>query len=285
MKKQIAIISLLLLSGAAIQAQGIYGGLNPGFAFPALKQSAFEDRTMNIDASGAGTDLHETHAFSFGYGFCPGFYAGYMINKNIGVEAGLSYIIGNPIRMHAEKTDRSTNSYDTFDERLQGGMLRVTPALRLQYGEGKIKPFMTMGLVLGLAGKATEEQWNSSTGSSGTTTSYTSTEILGGIGLGAKMTAGAEYQFGPKFALYLAANGTYQSWSPKKAKLMSDVVDGVDQMPGMTTSQIEMEYVNDYTQGPVTNPNEPRKQTKIKLPFSSIGFEIGIHLNFGKTEE
>ena len=205
-----------------------------------------------------------------------------MINKNIGAELGLNYLTGSTYKGTNSKLP---GSY-TVDYTVKGKMIRLIPALRLTTsGEGKLKPFMKLGLVIGLkakiisteifteisTNKVTEKNWD-----------YT-----GGVALGAAFSTGINYNLNEKLSLFGEIGIISQSWAPKKSTLTKYTIDGADQLPPLTTSQTQTEYEYEYTQSSSTTPNtsEPSKALRKPYAFGSWGINVGICFSIGKKSE
>ena len=73
------------------------------------------------------------------------------------------------------------------------------------------------------------------------------TEYSGGISFGFAGGIGADFMFNESIGIFTEVSINTQSWAPKKSKYTKYIDDGVDQLPSMTTSEIETEYVDSYT--------------------------------------
>jgi hypothetical protein len=66
-------------------------------------------------------------------------------------------------------------------------------------------------------------------------------------------------------------------------------MNGVDQLPAMNTSQKEAVYSSniitysyDANGNRILDPNRPTPYAKVYYNYNSIGFNIGMHVKFGK---
>ncbi|MEO8760897.1 MAG: outer membrane beta-barrel protein [Bacteroidia bacterium] len=277
MKTKIIIIATVLsLKLTDASAQGLYAGLNGGYGFNLASQNL----AVN-NANGNGTsNSYELVKGSFGKGVNFGANVGYMFNKNIGAELGISYLLGSKF----ESTFSKGVNYYTRNQFLSGKMLRLMPSIRITSGEGKLKPYLRLGIVIGLGGKITSTETEVFTGAS--PTSETTWEYKGGVSFGFAGAVGLNYQISNKIAVFGECGFISQSWAPTKGVLTKDNQNGVDVLPTLTTSQKQTDFVSKYSESFVTpaNTSEPSKQLKAYSPFSSLGFNIGIQFNFGKKE-
>jgi hypothetical protein len=102
-----------------------------------------------------------------------------------------------------------------------------------------------------------------------------------GINLGVLSSLGAAYHMNDKLALVAEFKIQLLNYTPGKSVITEHTINGVDQLPDMTTSQKEVEYVNSFTTNSImTQPtNEPIKRYKELYPLSSYGLYIGLRFN------
>ena len=282
-KKLIAAVALcgpLLLSN--LQAQGLYLGLGVGYGFPAGKQADVEQTSTT--SGSVTTNEYTTKNLSLGKGINAGLYVGYMFNKNLGAELGISYLIGGKTTINDKSTGNNSSSTDEYI--YKGNMIRFTPALKMIIGENKLRPYMRIGMIVGIAGKLTDEYNYTNTTPGSTSSGQVITEYTGGISLGFHGGLGINYALSDKLSLFGELAGNYQNWAPKKSEITTYTQDGADQLPSMTTYQKETEFLDSFTttSNSPSNNGVPDQQTKFYLPFSSFGINIGIVLNFGGAE-
>lgn len=270
---------LLLMN---VKAQGLYFGLDLGYGFPAAKQSGFDDYKGTSNGT-VLTEEYTSNSISLGKGLNVGIMAGYMFNKNVGAQLGISYLIGGENTMTYEQ---SVGSFSDKDEYIfKGSMIRLTPSMKIIVGESKLRPYMKAGLIIGVGGKMTEENNYTSTDPSGTDKSQDITEYSGGVSLGFHGGLGVDYALSDKLSLFGEIAANYQNYAPSKAVLTTSTYNGIDQLPNMSTSQKEIEFVDSYTETSGTPPSagSPSQSTKIALPFSSVGINIGLIFTMGSS--
>ena len=279
------IFAALLCAPAFIQAQGLYLGVDGGYGFPAAKMSIFGD----YKSTNGSTNTYEATSkpVSFGKGVNAGLYIGYMLNENVGMELGASYLIGSKYTFTDETTNDTGPSSSKYEDTWKAHMIRLVPTLRMTSGENKLHPYAKAGLIIGIGGKLFEESHNVNTDPSGSTVIDENWEYSGGISLGFHGGLGINYMVSDKIGIFLEAAGNYQSWAMKKGIMTVNTVDGVDQLSMLTTAEKETEFVDevkyDYNNPP--SDSQPTQSTKFFMPLSSIGVNIGLHIAFGGSGE
>ena len=111
-------------------------------------------------------------------------------------------------------------------------------------------------------------------------------DYKGGISLGFHGAAGVDIMFTDRFGLFAEVAGNFQNYAPKKGIMTKYTVNGVNQLSSIPASQRDIECVDSYTEtSGSSGSTQSIKNTKIYLPFSSIGANIGLHIAFGKKAE
>lgn len=274
MKKPIIIFSVVLatiVNFQSVHAQGTYLGAGGGYG------TGLASQTMTFNETGfLNTDhFYETVKGTYGKGINFGIYAGHAFNPNWSAELGIYYLAGGKTKRHYLKESSATE-----DLVLSAKMIRIIPSIRMTAGDGKIKPYMKIGMVIGAGGKITiNDTWTDIGCNCGNT--ETTWEYSKGISLGATGSLGANYTINEKISLFGEMNFIAQSWAPKKGILKIATRDGVDQLPGKDTNQKEIDFLKSYTLSGTPDVSEPAKQIKNYSSFSSIGINIGINYSFG----
>jgi opacity protein-like surface antigen len=258
--------------------QRIYTGITGGFGFPACQMALGPDQ-KTIYSSSSSSTTYTSKKYSLGKGFDFGIYGGYMFTKNFGAEIGIRYLIGSSFSTINE--DDSPVIPNSTTETKVGKLLSITPALRYQVNTGKIHPFITAGLIIGIP-KATDEIKDFS----GTNTGDDLWTYSGGPTFGFHCSGGITYFLSSKLAISIELAGNYLNWAPGKEILTTSTLNGADRLSMLNTSQKETDYQASYSKDPYSTgtPNNPSISDKIYLPFSSIGFHIGLHICLGKNQ-
>lgn len=258
-----------------LSAQGTYVNIGLGYGMNSASASRGYNQTTTSSISSTNTEVHG----SYGKGFNFGATFGYMFSKNVGAELGINYLIGRPTKI--TYTDNINSPADLQTDEFKVNMLRIIPSVVIAVGEGKMQPYAKIGLALGVMGKGT----NNNTGKYGTNTSENTWEYNGGTAIGFASALGLKIG-GGNMAFFGEIAMINQSWAPAKKIQTKSTNNGVDQLAYMTINQKETDYVESYT---YTNPNvsppdqnSPQQSSKLYLPMSSFGINVGLRIAFGK---
>jgi len=251
MKKVAFTILLSIALGSISFAQNWYTGMGGGYGFPVAGLPIYNETGTSYGYSFTSKTL------SYGKGFNFGGYGGYMFNKNIGAEIGLSYLYGAQTSTGAENYDIGSFAGAPFaeTETFSATMLRIIPAVRFQVGEGCIRPYSVLGISIGVATSANATLYNPSPDEA---------IYSGGYSFGLHAALGARIMLSQKIALYAELNMNYQNYSP--GKVTGD---------GMT---INYASSGSYYQANPYNASQPQTY----LPFSSLGINMGVQISIGK---
>jgi len=274
MKKIILItICLMVLIIGKLSAQIIYADAGAGYNFRLAAQNLVYYTTPTTK---------EIKKVNYGNGVDFGGGAGYMFNKYIGAEVDFSYLISNRFSY--------TNRYaddDSSSQRIDATMFRVIPAVKFSLGN-KIKPYSKIGLVLGFGKLIKTDAYTIQPGPGPIDFSRVEeTKVYtGNISLGVMGVLGVDIMFTDNIGVYVEMKAIAQSWAPKKSVYTMIKLDGVDHIQSMNNK--ETIYVDSIDNTQPYTPGEPFRELKTWYPFSSWGFNAGVHLAFAckskKTE-
>jgi hypothetical protein len=324
-KTQLAVVIILLFI-TKVHSQGIYFSVGGGYGISATNNAmanTYERTTNNIQtttydvwgnpsiensSNGSTSNKEKMFSGSLGKGVKVGATVGYMFTENIGAELGISYLIGGKIidkytsttfninrfiyqSNPAANYTTSTTSSNAEDNSYSAKMFRLTPAFKLQAGKGQVKPYLRLGLIIGLATNMKYTYTDVNVSITGvTSTTDRETKYTGGVSLGFDGGAGVTIKFNDIVGLFVELDVITQSWSPKRAKLTKLTEDGIDQLPTMTTREKETEYSrsisNDWTSAddPHAKDGSPNQSLKFHMPFSSAGLNVGVAISLGKKQ-
>lgn len=288
-KTQFAIVIIsIIFATKAYGQKGLYlnvgGGYGIGIA--ANSNAASYD---HIESSGSNTQKISNGSGSFGKGVQFGATVGFMFSENIGAELNVGYLVGTKSTQTINQDNYLMPPFmvsSSYENKMSGNMFRLTPALKFSVGKDKLKPYMRIGLVIGMAGKIKNEITRSRPSFNGVQiVTEQESSMTGGVSIGLSAGLGANYKLNDKLGIFAEIAFISQSWAPNKSLLTKYTENGVDQLSSMTTNQKETIYLNSYTEvfGP-SNPNVPAQALKTAMPFSSIGLNIGVQLSFGEAE-
>ena len=269
--KQILVLIGLAISTCftSLQAQGLYVNVNAGYGLQMSSQNIAYYAFYN-QASASGSFTREQINVSFGKGLNFGAGLGYMFNENIGAELGVSYLLGGKSLAH----DTYTGGYT--DHTLYARFLRLNPSLILSAGSGSISPYVKMGVLFGM-GSITYIYDDYDDGD----LTYQTEKLNGGIGFGLTSGIGANYSLSEMISLFGELNMVNMSYAPQKGEITEFTNNGVNILPDLTTKQKETEFLKEYTTS-ASNPipdSQPSQTLRQKMPFGSIGLNIGVKVN------
>ena len=282
-----AIIAITILTSISTIAQKVYVDVNVGYALPlkgGIDRASTTTTTYYNEQTGESnrSENYKSINSSLGKGLNFGGSIGYMFNKNIGFELGLNYILGAAIKMedisndtYIDFTGATQKNTSNYTSSTSSNMFQIAPTLVLSTGFEKFNPYAKFGFVMGF-GKVTSQSESTATnwGNSNRISEYS-----GGMGFGFTGSIGADYALNEKVSLFSELKFMSFSYAPKKGIITKYTQDGVDQLPNMTTSQKETEFVKEFTVDG-SNDNEPSKQTKSYVPYNNIGLNFGVKFSF-----
>jgi len=274
MKKLVGSLALILatISTQAQTEKGAYAQFNFGYNQGINGKdtgAAYIYSLYNFTEVNATTKKTELANVGLGKGIHIGADFGYMFNKNVGAELGISYLLGGKI-----STSQTYLSGNYGNQETSSKMLQIKPTLVLAAGFEKINPYAKIGVVIG-SGKITTE----GTGKiGGNITNYTY-EYSKGTPIGFQGSVGALYKLNSKIGLFGELTFINLSYAPKKGSLTKYTKNGVDQLPGLDVDDKEIVFEDSISTGP-NDPNAPQKLLKEPFSFDSIGLNVGMRYSF-----
>jgi len=277
-KKYLLVPAFLMMLAATPAAAQLYLGFSAGYGLPANRMWL----GTNVEDNGS-VETYEVVNSSLGQGLQAGLFIGSMTNNNVGLELGLSYLQGAGVMIRY--TDNAGGLVVNEERVLMGRMIRVVPGLRFTTGAGDVRPYGRAGLILGVGGKVIEELEGTYTAGGVTDVEEYVFEEYGGFSVGFSGAAGVNFQASDRLSLFAELGLVYQNWAPEKGRFTKYTINGADALGGMTTSEKEVDYVNELTvSGSAPPAGNPDEQLKIFRPFSSAGVNLGLVLHFGSVE-
>jgi hypothetical protein len=249
-------------------AQGAFVNFHAGYGFQMSSQNISYFSFYN-QTTGNNSITNEQINVSFGKGINFGGAFGYMFNKNVGAELGVSYLIGGKTKAR----DISPNSITDYT--LTSNMFRINPSLIIASGFEKLNPYAKFGLVVGF-GSVKYGYTDNNDGD----IEVRKRTLNGGAAIGLTSALGLMYDLSSKLSLFGELNMVNLSYAPTKGEYTEATYNGIDELPGMTTRERSSDFLNKYT---YTNPpldSQPKQELKEKLPFGSLGLNIGLCFKF-----
>ena len=270
-----------------LMAQGAYVNINAGYGFSMASQSMLGNSSNSYtenygtgDYTSSGT--YEVVNASFGKGLNFGGTFGYMFNEHVGAEVGVSYLLGGKTEGKSESTYKmidydgtTTTTTSTFTTTYSSTMLRFIPSVVIAAGLDGIDPYAKFGVVIGMGSVKSEEE-----GTDDGDVTVEKWKHSGGMGLGLNAALGANFSISDNMVFFAELNMVNMSYAPTKGEMTEATYNGKDVLPDLTTSQKEIEYVDSNTWSSSDDPSdsEPAKQLKNKLPFGSVGINVGLRI-------
>ncbi|NOX47179.1 MAG: outer membrane beta-barrel protein [Chlorobi bacterium] len=265
-----------------IFAQGAYVNLNAGYGFSMSSQvmmfnTKYDYLIDNSTGEESFSGSIENVKGSLGEGFNFGGVFGYMFNKHIGYEIGVSYLLGNTIESARESTTKIieadgsiTTSTGITTNSLSSNMLRFTPSIVFTPGFEGIDPYVKFGMIIGIGSVKSEfagDQFNS----------IQKSKFNGGAAIGLTGAIGANFPVNDKMVFFGEINMVNMSYAPTKGEITEAIVNGKDVL---SDSDKEIEFVDKvYPSSEYTPDSGPNQELKTKYPFGSVGINIGLKLS------
>jgi len=264
-----SLIAIVLFANN-ILAQGAYVNVNAGYGIGMATQNLEIFDFYNTKTDGTIETLEQVNV-SLGKGLNFGGAFGYMFTKNIGVELGVSYLLGG------KSTAALQFPFGRAEFSLSANMLRFTPSIVISSGlDGIVNPYAKLGLIVGTGSVLYEYEYRD------VDVDIEKWKLNGGIAFGLNAGLGAQFKLSDKMSFYSELNMVSMSYAPTKGEFIESSYNGTDQLSGLTTREKEMEFVDEFTYDYSNRPpdSEPSKSLKQNLPFGSVGLSIGWVFKF-----
>lgn len=273
--KMMIIVFVICLFSNTLFAQGAYVKINAGYGINMSSSVTQKHSEVSTVSPYSYSFTLEAVNYSLGKGLNFGGAFGYMFNKNIGAELGISYLLGATTKIINE-SDYGTNQYKA-EQTMHSNMLRFIPSLVIVSGFEGINPYAKFGLLIGTGSVFMGNDRNMNRDISVEKWKYN-----GGVALGLNSALGAIFNINDNISLFGEIDMVNLSYAPTKGELTEATYNGVDNLPDMTTNEKEIEFVDSYTLNTdsPTIDSEPAKQTKFKMPYGSVGLNVGLKISF-----
>lgn len=272
--KLILFLFLITLTTANVFAQRTYVSIGMGYGFKMAAQNINYLGFYNATYS-ATTLKEEQINVSLGAGLNVTGTLGYMFNENIGVELGISYLMGA----------KSTSYYEDnlfqweVENSLSAKMLRINPSIILTTRNNVVNPYLKFGLVIGSGSFLYESDEIDFSDKLTVKVSFD-----GGLAMGVSAGMGVLYTLNDQLSLFGEISSVNMSYAPTRGEIIEYTYNGTDVLPSLTTRDKEYEYVDvntiQLTSSTSPSPSQPQKELKQKYPFSSLGLNFGIRMLF-----
>jgi len=260
----------------SLSAQKFYLDFHTGYAFRTNSQTLSLSNYSYVYSGSSYIENYDQVYVSLGKGVNFGASLGYMFNKNIGAEAGISYLIGGKFEDNESSTSFYTTTYNSVQSHsLSAKMFQFNPAIVLTPGFKTINPYAKFGVLI----TSGSIKYNTYTNNNGSSITDQTQKLSGGIGFGITASIGALYTLSKKTSLFAEITSINAAFAPNKGEITKYNYNGIDQLPTMTVSQKEIIFQNHYIQNNSPSTSEPSTALKQRYPMSSIGINIGLRIN------
>jgi len=275
----------------AKKTSSIYVRVGATYAFPHGSQTSI-DQTQFLNGSinattGSGTNVThwDVKKASFGAGTTVALAAGYMANKNLGVELGATIGVA-PKKYTFKYEEVYPSGAVSVHESVKGTFYQkmpilITPSVIIQTGGAKLNVYSRLGLALPVAGKLIQEYERYAFINMASAVYSYDYELKNRFAVGFQGALGAQFSIGGQMKFYVEANGVSLNAYAKKATLTKYTVNGVNRMDNVTPYGKEIEFGFTGTQtDPVANSNIPQQAATYSSPYSNIGVGAGFIFQF-----
>ncbi len=237
-----------------------------GYGFPSASQMVGVNSTYSSSATSSSSKEEGVYG-SLGSGFAFNSSYVHMYSKNIGLDINLQYLWGRKY----ESTSKS--SYDgianvTYESKVYSRGILFGPSLIAMVGEGKVKPYVQVGITMGKM-KVTSEM--------STTNFNVTSEYKGGLSIGFKGGFGIDVPISENAEFFSEFIFLGMSYYPKEETTT----------PTSGPSQPKTEFVREVTSSyNVSNPtnSNSNKELSESVPFGSVSINVGLKLLLKKKE-
>jgi hypothetical protein len=259
----------MLITGMSVQAQKIYirGGL--GISVSTSANYAYEHTTTS------GTNIVAVKKQGLGTGLPIVIAAGYKINDHFGVELGIDYFYGFPI-----KYSDDTYSY-TNDSKYNGQMLSLVPAFVMTLPLDKFKPYARLGLKLGVFNSVIYNKHEIMFPDKSTTSidSETKSKDYGGMAIGAQAAVGTDFVISDLMSFFGEIQVDGISFAPKHGKYPEYNINGEDKLSTLNEKDKKWDYVKEVDFNKTIPNDKPDQVNKVNHRFGNVGLVIGVTMN------
>ena len=289
MKKIFYTIAFFVILGvASLHAQtpvppplkGFYMSVQGGYNLPMFRSNVgFFGMSVTGIQNQKNSEIEDTK-ISFGEGANAGIGIGYLFEENFGAELQVNYLMGS-----TTKTTQSNDGAKSFavDQEISARMIQASPLFVMKADLKKLTPYAKIGAVIGFSPDIKYEEVAVTTPVAvqlfqTTHLRESSQETKGKTTIGFTGSFGVDYELSRNMSLFTEIRAVGLNYSPEKATLTKYHVDGVDQLGTLNTYHKETEFKDNPASS--TDLTQPRQVEKIKLPFSSIGLNLGFRYTF-----
>jgi len=278
----------------------VYLDFSTGYGFPLGGKTFYERYDSGHESATTNkVQSYRQKNISYGTGASQEITIGLKHNDLISTEIGLNYTSANQRieNVTGNYTDdmgwTTVQSVSDINTKLHTRMFSVNPGIRFETKMGGSQFFLKMAARVSLLTSLHRKYFVSSrdTYSSGNVYSwvyYNDRYYSGGMAIGGSIALGWTIPVSPKFGFRFQVFANALNWSPKKVKLTRYEVNGNDPTIDKEDDLLTTFYVNEFTENEITGQGAgwvPNNDIKEAYPFSTYGFNIGLHFNLGTSNK
>ena len=246
--------------------QNLEASFSLGYGVGILKSDFGFNRTRTNN-----TDVRDYVSYSLGKGTRINAGATYQLKENIKAGLDIGYQIGGKTK--SVETDLRTAPTLVKTTTIKSNTLSFVPNITLSLSNDGFAPYLKTGLFLGFPKIKLHER------DEAISTSSRDTKYSKSTAFGIYNAVGAHMEmFGLKFFGELFAN--LASYNTKYSEITSVIVNGTEEISNFNVKSLQTVYLKNYDRGKNIPNTQPDEELRIKMPFSAIGFKIGVKYGF-----
>lgn len=275
-----ALAATASLSSITAFGQGAYlklgGAYNLGMGYSTNHTS----REIRLNRDNTTTINHKHAKVKLGQGWSFNGAAGYMFNKFVGAELGLSYLN----KTHGIEGSVYNSFYGisgSINREINAPLLLLQPTLVFTTGGEKFRPFAKFGLVTAsveITEKESIKFWDYREAWESKFSGRRAWGLQGGLGVALKANDQIDFSLG-----ITLNNLTYQ---PEKWEYTAYRVNGSTVLDEIPLRDRQTNFVETYSEtfdadgNSTRSENEPIESAIITIPFNAVSLEFGVKYNF-----
>lgn len=266
MNKKIKIIGLTSLGILALNtvcAQQWQFGISGGYGVGLATSNASNYKASSDPNSSNTIEKYTTVKNEFGKGLNLQMNATYMFNENIGLDLGLSYLMGSKVITLDE------NTTSTQESTTQLNMYRMLPSLVVATSLNDVNLYMKFGFNVG-TGNMEMNMINTSA------QQYATAKLSGGYSLGTQAAVGMDFPISDNIKITGEIYYVSSNYAPTFLEITKMDMGGVNYLDNITVSEKQTNLVDNYIDNGNNDKTKPSTGLKEYYTVGSVGLQIGL---------
>ena len=253
---------------------GLYLRAGVGYAFP--QAGDFLSGTESNTPTTYTVDLKKG---SYSSGFNAALAAGYMFNRNIGVELAVGAGIANK-KYTMEYDNTASGDYHETVITYAKMPIMIMPSIVLSTGHTELEAYTRVGLAINVSGKIISEYEGVDRSGATDDIIKMTEEFKPNLGIGIQGALGVKYHVNNMLGIYLELNGLSMTSYMKSSEITAYEVNGTNELGTLTIRNAQTEYSSEYTETFSSNSaSTPFQSPTMTRPFSNLGLGLGVTIN------